>query len=132
MMDLDCIGSNPITATIFTPKPNIMRNLFEDAMYLFDMKLDQPTIFKSIADPSYELHVLPTLEHPYDELFINYPCGIRLLTYIIKDGDLLERDEMSGNHMDSNYFFETLKWFNENPKNYIDIVYNQELTVKSV
>lgn len=109
-----------------------MRNLFKDAIYLFDMELDCPTILKSMSDPSYELHILPTLEYPYDDTYMNHPCGIKLLTYIIKDGDLLIRDEMSGSYSDSKYFFETLKWFNDNPKNYIDIIYNQEFTVKSV
>lgn len=106
-----------------------MRNLFKNAIYLFDMSLDAPTIITSKADSNYELHVIPTFEYPYDDHFLNNPNGIKLLIYVVQGGNLIYRDEFSGAHQDDQYFFDILKWFNREPKNYIETIYNDRLIV---
>ncbi len=106
-----------------------MRNLFKDAIYLFDMELDKPTIIKSIADNNYELHVIPDYEQSSVDGFHIKEIGIQLHIYIIKDKAIEEKDIFSGNHMDDKYFFDFLKWFHDNPNQLIEVFYRSKLEV---
>lgn len=106
-----------------------MRNLFEDAIYLFDMEIDKPTIIKSKADNNYELHVIPDYEQVCVDGFHIKTVGIALYIYIIKNDSLEERDVMDGECMDSKYFFEYLEWFHESPKNLLDVLYRGKLEI---
>jgi len=106
-----------------------MRNLFEDAIYLFDMELDKPTIIKSIADNNYELHIIPNYEEISDDGFHFKVIGIQLNIYIIKDNELEETDIFSGNHMNDKYFFDFLNWFHDNPNQLIEVFYRSKLEV---
>ena len=58
-----------------------MRNLFEDAIYLFDMEIEQPTIITSQADSNFELHVIPDYEYTCNDGFHIKPIGIALFVY---------------------------------------------------
>ena len=104
-----------------------MRNLFEDAIYLFNMEMEKPTIITSKADNNFELHVIPGYEYKCNDGFHIKPIGIALFVYIIKDGELEEKDVMNGSHMDSKYFFDYLMWFHEAPQNMLDVFYRSEL-----
>jgi len=106
-----------------------MRNLFEDAIYLFDMEIEKPTIITSQADDNYELHVIPDFERNCIDGFHIKEIGIQLNIYIIKDNELEEKDIFSGNHMNDKYFFDFLKWFHDNPNQLIEVFYRSKLEV---
>jgi hypothetical protein len=106
-----------------------MRNLFEDAIYLFDMEIEQPTIITSQADSNFELHVIPDYEYTCNDGFHIKPIGIALFIYFIKDGELEERDVMDGSHYNSKYFFDYLKWFHEAPQQMLNDFYRSELEI---
>ena len=106
-----------------------MRNLFEDAIYLFDMEMEKPTIITSQADSNFELHVIPDYEYTCNDGFHIKPIGIALFVYFIKDGELEERDVMDGSHCNSKYFFDYLKWFHEAPQQMLNEFYRSELEI---
>lgn len=104
-----------------------MRNLFKDAIYLFDMEIEKPTIITSKADSNFELHVIPDYEYTSDDGFHIKPIGIALFLYLIKDGELEEKDVMDGSYMNSKGFFDYLMWFHKEPQNLLNVFYRTEL-----
>lgn len=105
-----------------------MRNLFEDAIYLFDMEIEKPTIITSKADDNFELHVIPDYEY-YREGYNHQIVGVALYIYLFKNDEIEERDLLDGPHMNSKYFFDYLRWFHESPQALIDEFYNTELEI---
>lgn len=107
-----------------------MRNLFEDAMYLFDMKMHEPTIIKSASNSNYELHIIPSYETEcIDEYFHVQEIGIQFNILILKNYTLCEEDVFNGKYIGSKYFFDYLKWFNDDPEDLIKKYYESELSV---
>jgi hypothetical protein len=104
-----------------------MKNLFQDAMYLFNMEIEQNTIFISENDPAYQLHVIPMFEYTYDDFlsFSDIPSSVKFELYLFKDKTLIETDDLSGDYVSSEFFFEYLRWFNHEPDVMIDSLYRQ-------
>ena len=106
-----------------------MRNLFEDAIYLFDMEIEKPTIITSKADNNFELHVIPDYERNCIDGFHIKIIGVALYLYVFKDGEIEERDVIDGDHYNSQYFFDYLKWFHEAPQQMLNEFYRTDFEI---
>jgi len=104
-----------------------MKNLFQDAMYLFNMEIEKTTIFISQNNPAYQLNVIPIFEYTYDDFlsFSDIPSSVKFDLYLFKDKKLIEKDDLSGDYVSSEFFFEYLRWFNHEPDVMIDSLYKQ-------
>jgi hypothetical protein len=102
-----------------------MKNLFKDAMYLFNMEIDKLSVFTSENNSAYQLKVMPAFDYTVNDLLSlsDIPSGVKLDLYLFENNKLIEKDDMSGDFVNSKFFFEYLRWFNDEPKIMIDSLY---------